>query len=93
MSLLKPSLLTDAFTDSNHLDSHHLDLPETIQQNAVLSAIRKAAGQPSTPRKNVRSLGRDSRTSSLNGSTDMPDNTSLNIREQQVILMLITIIR
>jgi hypothetical protein len=38
------------------------------------------------------SLGRDLRTSSLNGSTDMPDNTSLNMREQQVILVLITLI-
>jgi hypothetical protein len=80
MNRHKPSLLTDDSTD-NHLDSHHLDLPETIQQNAVLSVIKKAAGQPNTPRKNVTSLGRDSRTGSLNGSTDMSDNTSLNIRE------------
>jgi hypothetical protein len=43
MSLLKPSLLTDAFTDSNHLDSYYFNLSETIQQNAVLSVIRKAA--------------------------------------------------
>ena len=80
LSLLKPSLPTGVIINSNLIQ--HLDPREPTYQSAVSCARKKAAGQPSTRKKNVMNQRRDSRTNSANDLTDTSDSTSLSTKEQ-----------